>query len=160
MADKRLYSSAGDGYFESFDYGGSWNRPMEGLRHHYLFGLAIDSGDPNIVIVSASLGLGGLTLLTMRSRLFIEEMRIVKNGRSFQMVSPYQVGQQSRCLPQIQKLRENSMLLTTTVYLSRLILVFHGVNLTFNGQKSIPDKLLGLSQLGPDLLSNYCKTVS
>jgi photosystem II stability/assembly factor-like uncharacterized protein len=55
-AHKRLYSSAGDGYFESMDYGESWKRPTEGLRHHYLYGLAVDSGDPNTVIVSASLG--------------------------------------------------------------------------------------------------------
>src|SRR5918996_2725570 len=58
MAPKRIYSSAGDGYFESFDYGESWNRPIEGLRHHYLYGLAVDSGDPNTVIVSASIGPG------------------------------------------------------------------------------------------------------
>src|ERR671911_230494 len=31
MAPKRIYSSAGDGYFESFDYGESWNRPIEDL---------------------------------------------------------------------------------------------------------------------------------
>jgi photosystem II stability/assembly factor-like uncharacterized protein len=55
-APKRLYSSAGDGYFESFDYGESWSRPTEGLRHHYLYGLAVDSGNPQIVIVSASMG--------------------------------------------------------------------------------------------------------
>ena len=55
-APKRIYSSAGDGYFESFDYGESWNSPTEGLRHHYLYGLAVDSGDPQTVIVSASLG--------------------------------------------------------------------------------------------------------
>lgn len=57
-APKRLYSSAGDGYFESFDYGDSWSRPMEGLRHQYLYGLAVDPGDPHIVIVSASVGPG------------------------------------------------------------------------------------------------------
>jgi hypothetical protein len=57
-APKRLYSSAGDGYFESFDYGESWKRLTEGLRHHYLYGLAVDSGDPNNVIISASLGPG------------------------------------------------------------------------------------------------------
>jgi BNR/Asp-box repeat len=51
---KRLYSSAGDGYFESYDYGESWIRPMKGLYHHYLAGLAVDSGDPNTIIVSAS----------------------------------------------------------------------------------------------------------
>jgi hypothetical protein len=55
-APKRLYSSAGDGYFESFDYGECWKRPMMGLRHHYLYGLAVDSGDPQTIIVSASLG--------------------------------------------------------------------------------------------------------
>ena len=54
-APKRLYSAAGDGYFESFDYGESWNSQTEGLRHHYLHGLAVDSANPQNVIVSASL---------------------------------------------------------------------------------------------------------
>ncbi|MDQ5860508.1 MAG: glycosyl hydrolase, partial [Thermoproteota archaeon] len=55
-AAKRLYSSAGDGYFESFDYGETWNKPMAGLKHHYLYGLGVDSQDPQTVIVSASSG--------------------------------------------------------------------------------------------------------
>jgi photosystem II stability/assembly factor-like uncharacterized protein len=55
-APKRLYSSAGDGYLESFDYGETWTRPMEGLGHDYLFGIAVDSSDPEVVIVSASNG--------------------------------------------------------------------------------------------------------
>jgi photosystem II stability/assembly factor-like uncharacterized protein len=55
-APKRLYSSAGDGYFESFDYGETWTSPMEGLRHGYLFGIAVDSSNPEGVIVSASNG--------------------------------------------------------------------------------------------------------
>jgi photosystem II stability/assembly factor-like uncharacterized protein len=55
-APKRLYSSAGDGYFESFDYGESWTTPMEGLKHSYLYGIAVDSGNPQNVIVSASMG--------------------------------------------------------------------------------------------------------
>jgi len=54
-APKRLYSSAGDGYFESFDYGESWIRYTEGFRHHYLLGLAVDLANPQNVIVSASL---------------------------------------------------------------------------------------------------------
>ena len=29
---------------------------LEGLRHHYLYGLAVDPGDPQNVIVSASIG--------------------------------------------------------------------------------------------------------
>lgn len=53
-APKRLYSSAGDGYFESFDYGESWKRPTAGLKHHYIYGLAIDPADANTVLVSAS----------------------------------------------------------------------------------------------------------
>ena len=57
-APKRLYSSAGDGYFESFDYGDSWSRSMDGLKYGYLYGLAVDSGDPQNVIVSASVGPG------------------------------------------------------------------------------------------------------
>ncbi len=54
-APKRLYSAAGDGYFESFDYGESWNLCTEGLRHHYLLGLAVDLTNPQNVIISASL---------------------------------------------------------------------------------------------------------
>jgi photosystem II stability/assembly factor-like uncharacterized protein len=52
----RLYSAAGDGYFESYDYGQTWKRSTAAvLRHHgYLFGLAVDAGDPQTVIVSAS----------------------------------------------------------------------------------------------------------
>ncbi|MGA7899278.1 MAG: hypothetical protein WCA39_10500 [Nitrososphaeraceae archaeon] len=55
-APGRLYSSAGDGYFESLNYGESWKELTSGLRHQYLYGLAVDSGDPNTVIVSASFG--------------------------------------------------------------------------------------------------------
>ena len=54
MAPKKLYSAAGDGYFESFNYGDSWNRPAAGLKHEYLVGLAVDPADPQIIIVSAS----------------------------------------------------------------------------------------------------------
>ncbi|MRN41102.1 MAG: glycosyl hydrolase [Nitrosopumilales archaeon] len=53
-APKSLYSSAGDGYFESFDYGESWKRPTAGLKHHYLYGLAVDPADPHTIVVSAS----------------------------------------------------------------------------------------------------------
>jgi hypothetical protein len=53
-APKSLYSSAGDGYFESFDYGESWKRPTAGLKHHYIYGLAVDPADPHTIVVSAS----------------------------------------------------------------------------------------------------------
>jgi photosystem II stability/assembly factor-like uncharacterized protein len=50
-----LYSAAGDGYFESYDYGQTWKRLVAGLEDYdYLFSLAVDSGDPQTVIVSAS----------------------------------------------------------------------------------------------------------
>jgi photosystem II stability/assembly factor-like uncharacterized protein len=55
-APGRLYSSAGDGYFESHDYGETWFSPMEGLRHDYLFGIEVDTRNPDVVIVSASNG--------------------------------------------------------------------------------------------------------
>lgn len=55
-APGRIYSAAGDGYFESEDGGESWRRRMEGLHHPYLVGVAVDPGDPGTVIVSAASG--------------------------------------------------------------------------------------------------------
>jgi hypothetical protein len=56
MAPARLYSAAGDGYFESHDYGDTWNKPTKGLEHTYLAGMAIDSADPDNIIISAASG--------------------------------------------------------------------------------------------------------
>ena len=60
-APGRLYAAAGDGfmrpgagYAESDDAGASWQRHGEGLRHHYLWGAAVDAADPEAVIVSAA----------------------------------------------------------------------------------------------------------
>lgn len=60
-APGRLYSSAGDGFMrpgrgfsESDDAGRTWRRPDDGLRHHYLWGAAVDPADPETVIVSAA----------------------------------------------------------------------------------------------------------
>ena len=55
-AKDRLYSAAGDGYFESFDGGENWSRMMDGLQHRYLVGVAVDPADPDTVVVSASAG--------------------------------------------------------------------------------------------------------
>ncbi len=55
-AGGRLYSAAGDGYFESPDYGESWMSPEDGLRHHYLHGLAVDPGEPDTIVISAASG--------------------------------------------------------------------------------------------------------
>lgn len=54
MAQDRIYSAAGDGYFESTDGGESWTRPIDGLRHRYMVGVAVDPGDPETVVVSAA----------------------------------------------------------------------------------------------------------
>lgn len=56
LAPGRVYSAAGDGYFESADAGESWSRQVEGLRHRYLVGVAVDPADPDAVIVSAASG--------------------------------------------------------------------------------------------------------
>jgi photosystem II stability/assembly factor-like uncharacterized protein len=49
-----LRVSAGDGYYESADGGGSWSSPMEGMEVGYLRSVAIDPGDPETVLVSAA----------------------------------------------------------------------------------------------------------
>jgi photosystem II stability/assembly factor-like uncharacterized protein len=51
-----LRSAAGDGYFESHDGGASWSSPAEGLDVGYLVSVAIDPGDPELVVVSAASG--------------------------------------------------------------------------------------------------------
>jgi photosystem II stability/assembly factor-like uncharacterized protein len=59
-APGRLYSAAGDGivgghgYNESRDGGDSWASPDAGIERHYLYGLAVDPGDPDTVLVSAA----------------------------------------------------------------------------------------------------------
>jgi hypothetical protein len=58
LAPGRIYSAAGDGYFESTDAGESWRSPEDGLKHLYLVGVAADPADPDTVIVSAAAGPG------------------------------------------------------------------------------------------------------
>jgi photosystem II stability/assembly factor-like uncharacterized protein len=55
-APDSLRVSAGDGYFESADGGRSWRSPDSGLDVGYLRSVAIDPGNPEIVVVSASSG--------------------------------------------------------------------------------------------------------
>jgi photosystem II stability/assembly factor-like uncharacterized protein len=50
----RVYSAAGDGYYESADAGETWSRAMAGLQHSYLVGLTVNPVDPDTVIVSAA----------------------------------------------------------------------------------------------------------
>ncbi len=49
-----LRVAAGDGYFESEDGGESWTTPRDGLGAGYLRSVAIDPGDPDVVIVSGA----------------------------------------------------------------------------------------------------------
>ncbi len=49
-----LRSAAGDGFFESRDGGATWASPEEGLDVGYLVSVAIDPGDPEVVVVSAA----------------------------------------------------------------------------------------------------------
>jgi photosystem II stability/assembly factor-like uncharacterized protein len=58
LAPGRIYSAAGDGYFESTDAGESWRSSRDGLKHLYLVGIAVDPADPDTVIVSAADGPG------------------------------------------------------------------------------------------------------
>jgi len=51
-----VYAAAGDGYAESEDGGESWHYPQQGLEHRYVWGLAVDPGDPDRVLVSAATG--------------------------------------------------------------------------------------------------------
>jgi len=55
-APERVYTAAGDGYAESVDGGESWTYPQEGLDHRYVWGLAVDPGNPETVVVSAANG--------------------------------------------------------------------------------------------------------
>lgn len=55
-APDTLRVSAGDGYFESYDAGLTWRSPSTGLEVRYLRSVAIDPGDPDVVVVSASSG--------------------------------------------------------------------------------------------------------
>ena len=86
-ASKRLYSAAGDGYYESFDYGESWKRPIAGLKHDYLYGLAVDPADPQTIIVSASRSPwqahsteGANSLVYRRSANDDDEWKAISNG--------------------------------------------------------------------------------
>ena len=57
-APGRVWVAAGDGYFESSDFGSTWTHFMDGLRHRYLWSIAVTPGDPETVVVSAARGPG------------------------------------------------------------------------------------------------------
>ena len=53
-APDRVYAAAGDGFAVSGDCGDSWRVRDAGLDHGYVWGLAVDPGDPDTVLVSAA----------------------------------------------------------------------------------------------------------
>lgn len=55
-APGRVYEVAGGGFAESHDGGTTWTGVDSGLDRLYLWGLAVDSGDPETMVVTASRG--------------------------------------------------------------------------------------------------------
>jgi photosystem II stability/assembly factor-like uncharacterized protein len=56
QAPGRLWSAAGDGFFESEDAGSSWRKCEDGLDFRYCWSVAIDAAEPETIILSASPG--------------------------------------------------------------------------------------------------------
>jgi photosystem II stability/assembly factor-like uncharacterized protein len=56
LAPGRVYEAAGGGYAQSDDGGETWYGYDEGLGHHYIWGLAVDPGNPDVVVISAAPG--------------------------------------------------------------------------------------------------------
>lgn len=61
LAPGRIYAAAGDGFSrpgmgfaESFDNGKTWIRPNAGITRDYLWGLAVDPGNPDAIVVSGA----------------------------------------------------------------------------------------------------------
>lgn len=56
LEPRRLFSAAGDGFFQSEDDGETWRRQDEGLEETYCWSLAISSGLPRVQVLSAAKG--------------------------------------------------------------------------------------------------------
>jgi photosystem II stability/assembly factor-like uncharacterized protein len=56
LAPGRVYEAAGGGYAESRDGGATWRGEDAGLRWRYCWGMAVDSTDPDLVVMSVSPG--------------------------------------------------------------------------------------------------------
>jgi photosystem II stability/assembly factor-like uncharacterized protein len=53
-----VYEAAGGGFAQSEDFGESWIAADAGLKHRYVWGLAVDWDDPTLLYVSAAAGPG------------------------------------------------------------------------------------------------------
>ncbi len=54
----RVYEAGGGGYAESLDGGRTWTRFDEGLDHTYVWNVAADPGDPEVIVIAVSPGPG------------------------------------------------------------------------------------------------------
>jgi hypothetical protein len=54
LAPNRLYSAAGDGFFQSDDGGETRHQPDAGPDHPYLWSVAASPADPNALVISAA----------------------------------------------------------------------------------------------------------
>lgn len=52
----RIYSAAGDGYAESNDGGESWTHPQTGLAHRYVWSVAVDPANPDVIMITSASG--------------------------------------------------------------------------------------------------------
>src|SRR3712207_9555061 len=57
-APEALYEAAGGGFAESEDFGESWEAADAGMERRYVWGLAVDSEDPDLVYASAAPEIG------------------------------------------------------------------------------------------------------
>jgi photosystem II stability/assembly factor-like uncharacterized protein len=55
-APGRAWSAAGDGYAETDDGGDTWTHPQDGFDRTYCWSVAVDSGTPDRVLLSAARG--------------------------------------------------------------------------------------------------------
>jgi hypothetical protein len=74
------------------------------------------------------------------------QVKIMANGKSFQMVFQSPAAQLFQCLRRIQMLQKSSMLSTTVDYFSPIIQASHGVCSIFRGPKNISPNILGRYQ--------------
>lgn len=55
-APGRAWAAAGDGYAETHDGGETWTHPQEELDHRYCWSVAVDTADPELVLLSNASG--------------------------------------------------------------------------------------------------------
>jgi hypothetical protein len=74
-APNRVYEAAGGGVAYSADAGATWQPVDDGMDRHYVWGLAIDSADPDLWYVSATFSARNTHHVTNDARAFIYRKR-------------------------------------------------------------------------------------